>query len=68
MYSGCLAVSPSALRSLITTWVSTSSVTTTPGQTADNNSSLPTTSPARPASATSTSIALGSRRTVSAPR
>ena len=35
MYSGFLGVSPKALRSLITACVSTSSPTTTPGQTAE---------------------------------
>ena len=68
MYSDSRAVSPRALRSLITPWVSTSSLTTTPGHTADSSSSRLTTVPARSASATSRFIAFGSSRTVSAPR
>ena len=45
-------------------WVSASSPTTTPGQTAANSSSRLTTLPARSASNASTCIALGSIRTM----
>ena len=68
MYVGERGLSPSALRSLMTLWVSTSSPTTTPGHAAASSSSRVTALPARPASTIRTSIAFGSMRTVSLPR